>query len=167
MIFLPRVPWLILPVFSHRQRSMLSADETGDYRAAPEKLHIQTFPFPSDPPCSFSPLHFCRDTPDLSEKWSIGEEENYFADMAYCLSLNWQSAMSDGRKSLSREANLSLQSDELKDHGLSNQDTICGTILNVHKRVTNRRQFHIYGLPMHEDAIYFLNTKVKCELCQL
>ncbi len=42
------------------------------------------------------------------KKWSVGEGENYFAEIAYCLALNWQSAMSNGRASLSREVNLSL-----------------------------------------------------------
>lgn len=167
MIFLPRVPWLILPVFSHRQRSMLSADETGITGLPQKSSTFKLFPFPLTLRAHFPRFTFAVTPRTSRKKWSIGEEENYFADMAYCLSLNWQSAMSDGRTSLSREANLSLQSDELKDHGLSNQDAICGTSLNVHKRVTNRRQFHIYGLPMHEHAIYFVNTKVKCKLCQL
>lgn len=67
------------------------------------------------------------------KKWSTGEGENYFAEIAYCLPLNWQSAMSNGRTSLSREVDLSLQLDELKDYIMSSYNTICWTSPDIHK----------------------------------
>lgn len=124
---LPWTLWLILPVFSHRQRSMLTADEAG-ITGLPQKS------------CTFSFLSFvltfllvlCILPTFLSlwhlgpprKKWSVGEGENYFAEIAYCLALNWQSAMSNGRTSLSREVNLSLQFGELKDYIVSSHNII-------------------------------------------
>ncbi len=108
---LPWTLWLILPVFSHRQRSMLTADEAG-IKGLPQKSCTFSFlSFVFDPLTRF--VHFAH---FLSlwhfgpprKKWSVGEGENYFAEIAYCLALNWQSAMSNGRTSLSREVNLSL-----------------------------------------------------------
>lgn len=87
--------------------------------------------------CMFSPLPSCLDTAYLSKKRRIGEGKNYIAVISYCLPLNWKGAMSEGRMSLSREVNLLLQSKEVKDPDLSNQDAICETSLNIHKRMTN------------------------------
>lgn len=125
---------------------MLTADEAGITGLSQKSCTFSFLSFIFDPLTSF--VHFVHfsfaacDTLDLVGKnWSVGKGENYFAEIAYCLPLNWQSAMSNGRTSLSREGNLSLQLDKLKDYIMSSHNTICGTSSDIHKSLENRRQF--------------------------
>jgi len=103
------------------------------------------------------------DTLDLVGKnESVGEGENYFAEIAYCLPLNWESAMSNGRTSLSREVNLSLQLDDsLKDYIVSSHNTICETSPDNHKRVENRRHKFIFMVCLY--MCHFSLHKCKCK----
>lgn len=147
MIFLPRVPWLILPVFSHRQRSMLSADETGITGPPQKSCTFKLFSLSltrrarfARSPASLLPWH----PGPLGKNEVLARKKITLQRWLIVFLLNWQSAMSDGRTSLSREANLSLQLDELKDYDLSNWDAICCTSLSVNKRMTNRRRGFIF-----------------------
>lgn len=148
MLFYPeRYDWFYL-------YSLIGSDQCSQLmrlglQDCPRKAAHPVSSFIFDPFTSFVYfVHFsfaACDTLDLvGKKWSVGEGENYFAEIAYCLPLNWQSAMSNGRTSLSREGNLSLLLDKLKDYIMSSQNTICGTSSDIHKSLENRRHKFIF-----------------------
>ncbi len=156
---LPWTLWLILPVFSHRQRSMLTADEAGITGLPQKSCTFSFLSFVFDPLTRF--VHFAHFSFTVTP-WTSMEKMKCW----------W------GRKLLCRDCLLScfeLTKCNVKWEGESLKRSesviVVGRVERPHRVLSQHNmwneprhkawQIYIYGLPMHRAIFYFINAKVK------
>ncbi len=154
---LPWTLWLILPVFSHRQRSMLTADEAG-ITGLPQKRKFPLFRFwPSYSFCAFCPLFFDCDALDLHGKNEVLAREKITLQrlLIVLLWIDKVQCQMGGR----------VSQEKLICHcsWTSWKTTSCLVTTQYAERAQTSKawQIYIYGLPMDRAIFYFINAKVK------